>query len=374
MTWHPPSAGRGSRGGWHWRTGLYSSVWARDTRWRGRKHSQRGKAAADMPRLLSDLTHASRGLCWVWEMFGWATGSSQDHNHIFGCPGRRSPRDLISQGTPLSPAAGTGGSSLPHSQSSHGPPHPSPPCPHSRLSSLHPGSQAVPRRPLLRAGEVLSQALYSYLCRAVINSQRLAAATRGGRFCPPATLQRQGLICLKHTPQPFHGDPFQFHGACTVLTGNEKERLIYGSAFQSLPSSLSTHAEGSGQFPSPKDPHWGQGLNRQGRGTAVRRGCWKEDPALPVPMSWSPPALSSPVSSSVDELGGGRCFVMGGGQSAVPGVKPSPPKALGAHSSGTMEAPGSYTQTSSTCPLPESRECEHPQHSALILAAATQKA
>lgn len=178
-------------------------------------------------------------------------------------------------------------------------PHPSPTCPHSRLSSLHPGSQAVPRRPLLRAGEVLSQALYSYLCRAVINSQRLAAATRGGRFCPPATLQRQGLICLKHTPQPFHGDPFQFHGARTVLTGNEKERLIYGSAFQSLPSSLSTHTEGGREFPSPKDPHWGQGLNRQGRGTAVRRGCWKENPALPVLMSWSPPALSSPVSSSV---------------------------------------------------------------------------
>lgn len=59
------------------RTGLYSSAWARDTRWRGRKHSWRGKAAADMPRLLLDLTHASRALCGVWEVFGWATGSSQ---------------------------------------------------------------------------------------------------------------------------------------------------------------------------------------------------------------------------------------------------------------------------------------------------------
>lgn len=152
------------------------------------------------------------------------------------------------------------------------PPTPALHLPTSRLSSLHPGSQAVPRRPLLRAGEVLSQALYSYLCRAVINSQRLAAATRGGRFCPPATLQRQGLICLKHTPQPFHGNPFQFHGARTVLTGNAKERFIYGSAFQSLPSSLSTHAEGSREFPSPKDLHWGQRLNRQGQDMAVRRG------------------------------------------------------------------------------------------------------
>lgn len=153
-------------------------------------------------------------------------------NHILGGPQRRSPRDPISQGTPLSPPPGRGGSSLPHSWSSL------PPQPYiSHLQALQPPSwvPSSPHRPLLRAGEVLSQALYSYLCRAVINSQQLAAATRGGRFCPPATLQRQGLISLKHTRQPFHGDPFQFHGARTVLMGNAKERLIYGSAFQSLP-------------------------------------------------------------------------------------------------------------------------------------------
>lgn len=46
----------------------------------------------------------------------------------------------------------------------------------------------------------------------------------------------------------------------------------------------------------------------------------------------------------------------GGGQSAAPGVKLSPPKAIGVHSSGTMEVPGSHTQISRcTCPLPESR-------------------
>lgn len=243
-----------------------------------------------MPRLLLDLTHASRGLCRVWEVFGWATGSSQDQSHIFGGLRRRSPRDLILRGHPYTQHQEEGAL---HCPTVSLPSHPSLTSPHLQLSSLHPGSQAVPRRPLLRAGEVLSQALYSYLCRAVINSQRLAGATRGGRFCPPATLQRQGLICLKHTPQPFHGDPFQFHGARTVLTGNAKERFIYGSAFQSLPSSLSTHTEGSREFHSPKDLHWGQRLNRQGQDTAVRRGCWKEDPALPVPMSWSPPALSS---------------------------------------------------------------------------------
>lgn len=160
----------------------------------------------------------------------------------------------------------------------------------SRLSSPHPGSQAVPRRPLLRAGEVLSQALYSYLYRAVINSQWLAAATRGGCFCPPATLQRQGLICLKHTPQPFHGDPFQFHGARAALAGNTKERLIYRSAFQSLPASLSTLAGGSGESPSPSNVHRGQRLSRGGQDGAVRRGCWIEVPVPPLPGSWSPPA------------------------------------------------------------------------------------
>lgn len=92
-----------------------------------------------------------------------------------------------------------------------------------------------PPSPLLRAGEVLSQALYSYQRGAVINSQRLAAATRGGRFCPPATLQRQGLISLKHTRQPFHGDPFQFHGARTALTGKAKKGLFMGVHFKASP-------------------------------------------------------------------------------------------------------------------------------------------
>lgn len=165
--------------------------------------------------------------------------------------------------SPLTRRAGEGGgggvSSLSCSRPPMGLSHPSPPSPCSGLSSPHPGSQAVPCRLLLRAGEVLGHALYSYLYRAVINSLWPAAATRGGRFCPPATLQRQGLICLKHTPQPFHGDPFQFHGACTALTCNG---LIYGSAFQSLPPSLPTLTGGSGETPSPRDVHQGQRPSR----------------------------------------------------------------------------------------------------------------
>lgn len=52
---------------------------------------------------------------------------------------------------------------------------------------------------------------------------------------------------------------------------------------------------------------------------------------------------------------------MGGGQSPAPEVKPSPPQAIGAHSSGTMEAPGSCTQISRhTCPFPESRAVQRP--------------
>lgn len=52
---------------------------------------------------------------------------------------------------------------------------------------------------------------------------------------------------------------------------------------------------------------------------------------------------------------------MGGGQSPAPEVKPSPPQAVGAHSSGTMEAPGSHTQISRrTCPFPEGRTVQTP--------------
>ena len=105
------------------------------------------------------------------------------------------------RGHPQSPLLGRGALHCPAAGPSRGSPTPALHLPLPGLSSPHRGSQAVPRRPLLRAAEVLSQALYSYLYRAAINSQRLAAATRGGRFCPPATLQRQGLICLKHAPR-----------------------------------------------------------------------------------------------------------------------------------------------------------------------------
>ena len=295
MTWQPPSAGSGCGGGQQQRMGLYSSAWARDARRKGRKHSRRGKAAADMPRLLSDLTRTSRDLAGVRGVLTWATGSPRDRKHVLGGTCGGSPRDPVSpQGTAPKPTT--------RKRELFTAPQPVPPCGSptpalhlspSRLPSPHPGSQAVPHRPLLRAGEVLSQALYSYLYRAVINSQRLAAATRGGRFHPPATLQRQGLICLKHTPQPFHGDPFQFHGARAALMGNAKESLIYGSAFQSLLPSLSTLTGGSGESPNLRDVHQGQRLSRGGQDGAARRGCWIEVPVPPLPMSWSPPAQTS---------------------------------------------------------------------------------
>lgn len=100
------------------------------------------------------------------------------------------------------------------------PPHPCIPTP--------PGSQSpsrVPRSPGRRSAQ---PGFVLLSLQAVINSQRLAAATRGGRFCPPATLQRQGLICLEHTRS-------LFTGTLSSSTGKAKERLIYGSAFQSLP-------------------------------------------------------------------------------------------------------------------------------------------
>lgn len=137
--WHPPSTG--SRPRWHWRTGLCSSLWARDTRWGGMKHSWRGKATADMPRLILDLTHTSRDRCRVWEVLGWATGSSQDQTHNFGGPWRRFPGDPISQGTPLGPAPGRGGF---HCPTASLPSHPSLSSPH--LQALKPPSR-VPSGP-----------------------------------------------------------------------------------------------------------------------------------------------------------------------------------------------------------------------------------
>lgn len=137
MTWHPPRAGSRPRGGWHWRTGLQLSL--------GEGH-QVGREEAQLEREGS-CRHAKaafgfnicqqksvRGLGGVWV----TTGSSQDQNHIFGGPWRRSPRDLILQGTFLSPAPGRRGSSLPHSQSSLPPqPYISPP-PGSQASILGP--------------------------------------------------------------------------------------------------------------------------------------------------------------------------------------------------------------------------------------------
>lgn len=282
MTWQPPRAGSGSRGGWRQRTGVYSSAWARDARQRGRKHSWRGKAATDMTRLLSDLTHASRGLA-----------GEAPHRTKNTCSGAllEDPQEIWSyhRGHPKTHHWEEGTLHHPTASPLNGvlPPQPSiSPTPGSQDPIL--GPERSPADPLLRAAEVLSQALYSYLYRAVINSQRLAAATRGGRFCPPATLQRQGLICLKHTPQPFHGDTSQFHGAHAALMGNAKKRFIYGSAFQSLPPSLSTLTGRSGEPPSPSNLQWGQSLSWGGTGWS-----WIKVPVPPSPMSQSPPAPSS---------------------------------------------------------------------------------
>lgn len=182
-------------------------------------HSRAGKAAVKMPKLLWDLTSSSRSptraakRCGMQRLQGAHGDGDTGTSWCHPCPGVGTTHE---PSTPREEAAPERGSPTPGSQ-------------HRARC------RAVPRRPLLLAREVLRAALCSYLHAAVINSQWLAAATRGGRFRPPATLQRQGLICLKHTPQPFHGDPFQFHGARAALTGVAKARLIYGSAFQSLP-------------------------------------------------------------------------------------------------------------------------------------------
>lgn len=183
------------------------------------------------PEREGSCRHAKAAFRFNTRQEGWDTSSCRTKDT---CLGVQVPQETgcLHKGHPPSPQPSPWGSPTPGLHLSL-----------SGLSSPHPGSRAVPRRPLLQAGEVLSQALYSYLYRAVINSQRLAAATRGGRFLPACHTSKAGTY-LSET---------------------------HSAAFS------------RGPFPVPQGLH---GANGQRRRRAYLRECISEPPLFPLNTRW----------------------------------------------------------------------------------------
>lgn len=168
------------------------------------------------PERKGSCRHAKAAFGFNTRQQGWDTSSCRTKNTCSGVQGLQETW-CLHRGHPLS-------STAPQPISPRGSPTPALHLSLSGLSSPHPGSQAVPRRPLLRAGEVLSQALYSYLYGAVINSQRLAAATRGGRFLPACHTSKAGTYLSETHSAAFSRGPFPVPQGLHGASGQRKRR------------------------------------------------------------------------------------------------------------------------------------------------------